>query len=93
MSEKRHKKRGKKKRTVTSEQTIILEDIKHSAHLTEDQDSGAFLFHRVEKFVQNDHLATVFNEMDICRIRWTGFLGLHELLKISQVLDTHCAVE
>ena len=60
--------------TILTEQTIILQDVQDSAHLAENQDSRAFLLHRCEKFVEDDHLPGVFDEMNVGRVGRAGFL-------------------
>lgn len=47
--------------TVSSEHGVILKNIENTAHLTKDKDTGALLLHRIEEFVQDDHLAGVLD--------------------------------
>ena len=60
--------------TILTEQTIILQDVQDSAHLAENQDSRAFLLHRCEKLVEDDHPPGGFDEMNVSRVRRAGFL-------------------
>jgi hypothetical protein len=46
-------------RTVATEKTVILHNIKHAAHLAEDEHARALLLHRLEEFVEDEHLAGV----------------------------------
>ena len=61
-------------RTVSTEQAVVLENIEHTTHLTEDEDTGSLLFHRFEEFIQNDHLAGIVDEMFIRGVGRAGFL-------------------
>jgi hypothetical protein len=45
--------------TVSPEMAIIFENVQHTTHLTEDENSRALLFHRLQQFVKNHHFATV----------------------------------
>lgn len=61
-------------RTVPAEETIILKDIKHSTHLTEDENSGTLCVHRFQQLVENDQFTRVLDEMFICGVGRTRFL-------------------
>ena len=39
------------KHTVTAEEAVVLKDVEHTAHLTEDEHTGALLLHRFQKLV------------------------------------------
>lgn len=54
--------------TVTPEQAIIFENIQNPTHLTEDENARSFLFHRSQKFIQDDHLSRVLDDMLISGI-------------------------
>ena len=45
--------------TVSSELTIILQNIQDTAHLREDQDSRIFLLHSLQKSVEDPHLVRI----------------------------------
>lgn len=65
--------------TVSPEHAIIFENIEHTAHLTEDQDARSFLLHRLEKLVEDDHLAGVVDQMLVSGVRRAGFLCKRQL--------------
>lgn len=48
-------------RTISSEKTIILENVENTTHLTENENARAFCFHSFKQLVENDHFARVLN--------------------------------
>ena len=47
-------------RTVSAEQAVVLENIEHTTHLAEDEDTRALRLHVLEQLVENDHLSSIF---------------------------------
>jgi hypothetical protein len=45
--------------TVSSELTIVLQNIQDTAHLREDQDSRIFLLHSLQKSVEDPHFVRI----------------------------------
>jgi hypothetical protein len=74
-------KRGRRP-TVLPEQAVVLEDIKNTAHLREDEDTGTLRLHRLEKFVENQHLAGRFNKV---LVRGEGRSGLGAVEEVGVV--------
>jgi len=62
--------------TVTTELTVILQNIQYSTHLGEDQNSRSFCLHRFEEFIENDHFTGIINEVLIGREGWSWFLQI-----------------
>ena len=50
-------------RTVSAEQAVVLENIEHTTHLAEDEDTRALRLHILQQLVKNDHLARVLHQM------------------------------
>jgi hypothetical protein len=71
-------------RTKTPEQAVVFKDIQHPAHLTKDQHTRTLLVHGLEKFVEDEHLARVLNEVLISSIRRTRFLGCQIQLRVPK---------
>lgn len=46
-----------------TELAVVLENVKHTTHLREDEDARALGLHRLEKLVEDDHLAGVVDEV------------------------------
>ena len=61
-------------RTVAPEQAIVLQNIKHAAHLREYENARALFFRVLEQFVQYHHLSRILNEVLIRRVWRSRFL-------------------
>lgn len=70
--------------TITTEHAIVLQNVQHTAHLTEDEDARSLLLHAFQKLVENDHLASVVNEMFSGGVRWTRFLQASQYMRGSE---------
>jgi len=61
-------------RTVTAEQAVVFQNIKHTAHLREYENTRALFIHALEQLVQYHHLARVLNKVLIRRVWRSRFL-------------------
>ena len=61
-------------RTESPEKTIVLKDVQHPTHLTEDENARAFLMHGLKQLVQDDHFPTVIDQMLVSCVRRARFL-------------------
>lgn len=64
---------------MTSEQTIIFQNIQYPTHLTENQHSRPFHFHSLKQFVKDDHLSGVFYNVFIGCVWWTRLSTIEEI--------------
>jgi hypothetical protein len=62
--------------TIATEETVVLHDVEHTAHLAEDENSRALLAHGLEELVKDNHLATVLYEMLVRGVWWSRFLSV-----------------
>ncbi len=60
--------------TVLAKLAIVLENIEHSRHLREDENTRPLRLHRLQEFVKDDHLTSVGDDMLVGRVWWPGFL-------------------
>ena len=60
--------------TVSSELAVVFQDVQHSTHLRENQDTRTLLHHSLQKSIENPHFIRVVNQVLVRGIRWTGFL-------------------
>ena len=79
----------KMEHTVASEQAVILENVEHSTHLTENKDTRALRLHVLEELVQNDHLARILNQMLVSGVGWPGFCPIEEVGVASDLTQLH----
>lgn len=49
--------------TVSTELTVILQDVQHSTHLRKDENPRTLRLHGFEEFVKNDHFTSIVNKM------------------------------
>lgn len=61
-------------RTVATEQAVVLQNIKHAAHLRENENARALLVRILEQFVQYHHLPRILNKVLIRRVWRSRFL-------------------
>jgi hypothetical protein len=59
--------------TILSKQTVILQDIQHSTHLTETKDTRSFLLQIRQQLVEDNHLSRVLDGMFVGGVRRTRF--------------------
>jgi hypothetical protein len=59
--------------------TIVLQDVKHAAHLAEDEYARALLFHTSQELVEDDHLARVVDQVLVSGVRWTWLCAIEEV--------------
>ncbi len=52
-------------------ETVVLEYVKTTTHLTEEQHSRALLLHFGQQFVQKYHLPAIFHQVVICCVWWS----------------------
>lgn len=80
-------------RTVVPEQTVILQNVEHTTHLTKDQYARALGFQVPEKLVKDDHLAGVLDQVLVGCVGRARFLEI--LLGAGQEIGmrTYRAVE
>ncbi len=64
------------KLTVATKEAIILKNIKHTTHLTEDKDSGALGLHRFEELIQDNHFTAILDEVLIGSIGRARFCAV-----------------
>ena len=76
-------------RTVSAEQAVVLENIEHTTHLAEDEDTRALRLHVLEQLVENDHLARVLDEMLIGGVRRSWFCSVKEIGMASDFPKLH----
>lgn len=60
------------KRTVVSEHHVVLENIENTRHLGEDKNARALGLHRGQELVEDDHLASVLDDVLIRRVGRSG---------------------
>ena len=70
--------------------TTILQDVQNVNHLNEDQDAQTFLIHGSEELIEDDHLARVFDEALVGRVRWARFLKCVNSRDVSDQDKTKC---
>jgi hypothetical protein len=61
-------------RTISSKQTIILQDIENATHLAEYKHTRSLRLHRFEEPIKDDHLSRIFDDMLVSRVWRTRFL-------------------
>lgn len=61
-------------RTISSEQTVILHNVQHPTHLTENEDAGPIGLQRSQEFVQDHHFTAVLDEVYVCGVWRARFL-------------------
>ena len=61
---------------MSSELTVVLENVQYPTHLRKDEYTRPLGFHRFQKFVENHHFTGIVNQMFVGGERWTGFLQL-----------------
>lgn len=61
---------------MSSELTVILQDIEYSTHLGKDQDSRSLGLHGLEELVENDHFTSIVDKVLVGGERWSRFLQI-----------------
>jgi hypothetical protein len=61
-------------RTVATEQAVVLQNIKHAAHLREYENARALFLHVLEQLIQYHHLSRILNKVLIRRVWRSRFL-------------------
>lgn len=56
---------------MVSEHHVVFKNVKHPTHLGEDEDSRTFGLHGSKKLVEDDHLASIVDDVLISRVRWS----------------------
>jgi hypothetical protein len=81
--------------TILTEETVVLENVQDTRHLAKYKDARAFCFHVFEKFVEDYHFASVFDNVFIGRIRWSWFLskGVNTCIKRRACLVTYRSIK
>ena len=59
---------------MSSELTVVLEDVEYTTHLREDEHSGSLGLHRLEELVENDHFTGILDQVLIRREGRSRFL-------------------
>jgi hypothetical protein len=59
--------------------TIVLQDVKHPAHLAKDEYARALFFHTPQKLVEDDHLARIMDQVLVGSVRWTWLCAIEEV--------------
>lgn len=55
---------------VVLPETVVLQNVKHSSHLAEDEHTRAFLLEPRKKLVQDTHLPTVDDQVSVSGEGW-----------------------
>jgi len=86
--------RGREKmRTVIPEDAIVLQNIKHPGHLTEEEDARAVFFDSPQEVIEDFHLATVLDDVSVGGEGWAGFRTIKEVWVVATLAQLHHNVE
>jgi len=59
---------------MVPEHHVVLQDIQHSTHLRENENSRSLGLHGGEELVEDDHLSGVLDDVLVGRVRRSRFL-------------------
>ena len=80
-------------RTELTKETIVFKNIQHTTHLTENQYARPSCFQESEHFIEDNHLARVFDEMLVSSIGWSRFLKYGQWMYHTKINITHGAIK
>lgn len=73
--------------TVSTELTVILQDVQHSTHLRKDEDARTLCFHGFQKLVKNEHFTGVVNKMLISGERRSRLGAIKDCIGCQQMFE------
>jgi len=79
----------KRDRTVVSENAVVLKDIQHPAHLAEEENARTLSLDPLEEVVQNEHLASVFDEVHVGGEGRPGLNAVKEVRVVAALAKLH----
>lgn len=72
---------------MSTELTVILQDVQHSTHLRKDENARTLCFHGFQKLVKNEHFTGIVNKMLISGERRSGLGAIKDCIGCQQMFE------
>lgn len=72
---------------MSTELTVILQDVQHSTHLRKDENARTLCFHGFQKLVKNEHFTGIVNKMLISGERRSGLGAIKDYIGCQQMFE------
>lgn len=78
---------------MSTELTVILQDVQHSTHLRKDENARTLCFHGFQKLVKNEHFTGIVNKMLISGERRPGLGAIKDCIGCQQMFEKNVRVK